>query len=66
MHIDLVYADDLTTVITSPDLDVLRDYSVKNEENVKNVMNTKNLSIQRCGQEAIDELNNVLAGDSTS
>ena len=45
-HQDSVYADDITTVITSPDLDELRDYAEKNEKNVKKVMTTKNLQIQ--------------------
>ena len=45
-HQDSIYADDITTVITSPDLDKLREYANKNEGNVKSVMNVKTLKIQ--------------------
>ena len=44
--VDLVFADDLTTIIFSPELDPLRGYSHGNVDNVRHTMGRRGLNLQ--------------------
>ena len=46
VHLDLVFADDMTTIIVEPQLDVLRYYAVENAQNMWKVMAMRHLSLQ--------------------